>query len=221
MAASSLYFTGMTKGDHRDMIAKLRRDYTKHGFNEADALANPIDQFKRWFHEAVRAALPEPNAMTLATATRGGAPSARTVLLKDFDRKGFTFYTNYESRKGHELAKNPNVALVFFWGDLERQIRIEGKVRRIPRQTAAAYFASRPRDAQLGAWASQQSGPLPNRAALENEYGSVVARFAGKGVPLPRFWGGYLVVPTVFEFWQGRPNRLHDRILYRKVGSKW
>jgi pyridoxamine 5'-phosphate oxidase len=202
-------------------MEKLRREYGRTGLDEARAAGHPLRQFERWFHDAVEAGLREPNAMTLATAASTGRPSARIVLLKDFNRAGFLFFTNYESRKGRELAENPRAALVFHWNEIERQVRIEGRVRRIPRAASLKYFRSRPRDTQLAAWASKQSGPLPDRQALDTRHRMLVKKFEGKEVPLPAFWGGYMLEPDRFEFWQGRENRMHDRLVYIRRGAKW
>jgi pyridoxamine 5'-phosphate oxidase len=199
----------------------LRRDYSRGELLEGQALPDPIEQFRAWFDFATEAQLPEPNAMTLATATPEGMPSARVVLMKGFDARGFTFYTNYESRKGRELEANPRASLCFFWQAHERQVRIEGRVERVSRDESEAYFRSRPVSAQVGAWASNQSSALSGREALERRDAEFSARFAGGLVPLPEFWGGYRVVPTAVEFWQGRASRLHDRLLYTRAGDRW
>jgi pyridoxamine 5'-phosphate oxidase len=204
---------------HPDLAA-MRSAYARAGLDEAAATAGPLELFDRWLADAVAAGLPEPNAMVVATATPEGAPSARTVLLKDADERGFTFFTNTASQKGAELAANPRAALVFPWHALERQVRVTGPVSAVDRAEAADYFASRPHGSQLGAWASPQSQVIGRRADLEARLADVSGRWPeGVAVPLPDFWGGYRVVPAEVEFWAGRADRLHDRLRYRRARS--
>jgi pyridoxamine 5'-phosphate oxidase len=201
-------------------IADLRQEYGTAELVEDDAAADPFKQFARWFDDALRADLPLPNAMTLATADANGRPSARVVLLKGVDADGFVFYTNYESRKARELAVNPYAGLVFLWTQMERQVRIEGVVEKVTDEESDEYFDSRPLGSRLGAWASPQSMPLPSRLALASKVAAVMLRY-GTAPPRPPHWGGYRVRPDAIEFWQGRPDRLHDRLRYVKQDSSW
>jgi len=199
----------------------MRREYHGRPLRRADLDADPLLQFDRWFCEAVAAGLPDPNAMVLATVAADGQPSSRTVLLKGRDPAGFVFYTNHGSRKAREIADNPRVALLFFWPGLFRQVRVCGTATRCGIEESRAYFQGRPRDSQLGAWASQQSMPIASRSVLEARFAEASARFADAEVPLPPFWGGYRVVPCQLEFWQGQESRLHDRFVYTREGDRW
>lgn len=202
-------------------IPDLRKEYTLRGLHERDLLSDPFAQFARWFSEAASIGLIEPNAMTLATVRSDGQPSARMVLMKEFDQRGFTFYTNYESDKGADLAANPAVALSFYWPELERQVRIEGVAERVSAEEADAYYASRPLGSRLAAWASPQSRVIAGRAELEARIAEVTTRFPTEDVPRPAHWGGYRVRPIRIEFWQGRQNRLHDRMRFRREDETW
>jgi pyridoxamine 5'-phosphate oxidase len=203
-----------------DDLAAMRRDYEARGLDESDLLGDPLEQFRRWFDEACNAGLMEPNAMALATVDASGQPAARTVLLKGLEARGPSFYTNLESRKAQALAANPKAALLFWWPPHARQVRFEGEIERLEDADADAYFASRPRGSQIGAWASAQSRVIAGRAALEAAEREIAARFPD-AVPRPPFWGGYRLVPACVEFWQGRLNRLHDRLRYSRRGQGW
>ena len=204
-----------------DDLARVRREYSRHALSETDVDLNPLVQFNRWLQEALSSRLPEPNAMALATATGEGRPSVRMVLLKGYDERGFVFFTNYEGRKSSELLSNPNGALLFYWSELERQVRIEGSVEKTSRQESEEYFNTRPLESRLGAWASRQSEVIPGRSDLEQKVSDLKERYADREIPVPPFWGGFRLQPLVFEFWQGRENRLHDRIRYNLQGGVW
>ncbi|KQV24129.1 pyridoxamine 5'-phosphate oxidase [Kitasatospora sp. Root187] len=200
----------------------MRKHYQHEGLAEKQLMAEPVAQFTEWFHQAVDAGVTEPNAMVLSTADAQGRPSSRTVLLKGYDRRGFVFFTNYGSRKGSELAVNPWASLLFPWISISRQVVVGGRVEKVGRDETAAYFRTRPHGSQLGAWASEQSSPVSSREVLEQRYAELERRYPeGEGVPVPPFWGGYRVVPETVEFWQGRENRLHDRLRYLAEGGGW
>ncbi len=202
-------------------IAHLREEYRRATLDESDVAADPLAQFHHWFAQARDAEVHEPNAMALATADADGAPACRMVLLKEADARGFVFFTDYRSKKGEDLGANARAALCFWWGPLERQVRITGRVERVSSEESAAYFRQRPRGSRLGAWASAQSSVIASRAGLERRHEELDAQYPGEDVPLPPHWGGYRVVPESYEFWQGRPSRLHDRLRFVPQSGGW
>lgn len=206
---------------NNEKLQKLREEYSKSSLDESDVNKNPFRQFEQWMNEAITSQVPEPNAMTLATVDGSGKPHARVVLLKGLEDGGLVFYTNYASAKGRELAQNPHASLNFLWLELERQVRIEGKVQKLSREESEAYFKQRPHESQLGALVSNQTAEVPNREFLEQSFSKVKQQYANKPVPMPETWGGYKLTPELFEFWQGRHSRLHDRIKYEGSGSHW
>jgi pyridoxamine 5'-phosphate oxidase len=202
-------------------IAQIRKDYQQQSLNESEVDRNPIKQFEHWWNAALLSNIEEPNAMTLATCNAHGQPSARIVLLKTFTEKGFVFFTNYESKKSADLVENPKAALIFFWKELERQVRIEGTVCKIRDEYSDEYFATRPYQSKLGAWSSPQSQVIPGREMLEDNMKAYAEEFTDKKITRPPFWGGYIVEPEMIEFWQGKPSRLHDRIRYKNQNNQW
>ncbi|MBY0480704.1 MAG: pyridoxamine 5'-phosphate oxidase [Chitinophagaceae bacterium] len=202
-------------------IADIRRDYSLRSLLESDVAANPYEQFGKWWSEAINSEVDEVNAMTLATATPDGIPSARIVLLKGYDRNGFVFFTNYNSQKGQDIAANPKACLLFFWKELERQVRIDGNIEKISAAESEEYFQSRPVGSRIGAWCSPQSAVIEDRSVIEKNIAHYEAKFSNQPVPRPEHWGGYIVKPTAIEFWQGRSSRLHDRLRYSLTAESW
>ncbi len=205
----------------RHLVANFRNEYIANGINESDLKSNPIDQFEVWFNEAVSNKLREPNVLYLSTVSADGKPSGRVMLLKGFDERGFIFFTNYDSRKAHDLSGNPLAAMTFLWLELLKQVRIEGPVQPVSPIESDTYFSSRPRGSQLGAWVSAQSKPLANRGELDKKMAELEKQFKGKPIPRPENWGGYCLSPVCMEFWLGRANRLHDRIVYTRENESW
>lgn len=209
------------KKTSKNAFQTIRKEYLSGGIRRESLLPDPVAQFANWFDEAVSSGCAEPNSMALATASAEGVPSLRMVLLKDFDHDGFVFFTNYESRKGRELAENPRGALLFYWPELHRQVRLEGAIEKLPAEASRAYFHSRPFLSRIGALASRQSAPIESREVLEKRFAELEEQYRGQAVPMPEAWGGYRLRPARFEFWQGRENRLHDRIVYLLRQHHW
>lgn len=206
---------------NKENYTHLPKEYPSQKFDEKEVDSDPIKQFGKWFKDAINASLKEPNAMALATSTKSGKPSVRIVLLKSYKENGFVFFTNFESRKGNELAENPVASLVFWWAELGRQVRIEGSVEKISRKESEEYFQSRPVESKISAWVSAQSRVIESREILEKRYLEIKKQYEDKTVPCPPHWGGYCLIPEIFEFWQGWANRLHDRILYTQTKDGW
>ncbi len=202
-------------------IAGLRKTYSKETLSEDSVHPDPHEQFNIWLNEALNSGIDEPNAMTLATSSKNGTPGLRTVLLKGIASDGYIFYTNYKSSKAKDLEENPKAAIMFLWKDLERQLIVTGNVEKVSREESTQYFNSRPRESQIGSWSSEQSSEIPDRKFIEDQYESYSKKFEGKDIPLPDFWGGFKLIPEKYEFWQGRENRLHDRICYLKEPENW
>ena len=202
-------------------IASIRKIYKLQSLLEADVDPNPFKQFEKWWQQAMESKIEEPNAMILATSTVDGKPSCRTVLLKDFTNEGFIFFSNYDSRKAFQIEQNPSVALLFFWKEMERQVRIEGTIHKVSAEESDLYFASRPRESKIGAWSSPQSKVIENREFLQQNVEKYNAQFDTGDIPRPKFWGGYIVIPSMLEYWQGRPGRLHDRLQYTTAENEW
>jgi len=205
----------------RNYLNSIRRDFMQQELNESSVEKTPLMQFSKWMEEAINAQILDPHAMVIATVSEDGKPSARTVYIRDFNEEGIVFYTNFNSRKGKELSANKNCSVLFLWEEVERQIRIEGTVEKVAEKVSDTYFSARPRESQIGAWASQQSEKIKSREELENKLAEYTEKFKNQTVPRPPHWGGYLIKPIYFEFWQGRPNRLHDRVVYEKRNEDW